>query len=387
MYKKVCLLGSTGSIGCNSLEVIDNLNNNDFPVKVVCLTTNSRINLLSEQIKKFKPETIVITDKKAYEDFNSKYSFPDLEILFGEEGLTEVSGRDNYSLLITALVGFSGLKPTVNAIKSGKDIALANKETLVIAGKLINELVKSKNVKLIPIDSEHSAILQCLVGEKKSDIRKIILTASGGPFRNKSVDELKCISVKEALNHPNWKMGDKITIDSATMMNKGLEVIEAKWLFELESDKLEVLIHPQSVIHSMVEFNDGSVKAQLGIPDMKIPIQYAITFPVRINSEFSKMDFKKYNTLTFESPDFNKYKCLKIAYDVLEKSGTSPIVMNAANEIAVDLFLKEKISFLSIPEIIEKQLENHNTLVDFDLETITEIDKETRMNVLKRYNS
>lgn len=387
MYKKVCLLGSTGSIGCNSLEVIDNLNKNDFPVKVVCLTTNTRIEILSEQIKKYKPETIVITDKKAFEDFNLKYSFPDLEILFGDEGLIEVSGRENFSLLITALVGFSGLRPTIKAIKSGKDIALANKETLVIAGKLINELVEINKVKLIPIDSEHSAILQCLTGENKNSVRKIILTASGGPFRNKTIDELKDISVKEALDHPNWKMGNKITIDSATMMNKGLEVIEAKWLFEVENENIEVLIHPQSVIHSMVEFTDGSVKAQLGIPDMKIPIQYAITYPVRINSEISNMDFKKYNSLTFESPDFNKYKCLKLAYDVLKKGGTFPVVMNAANEIAVELFLKEKISFLSIPEIIEKQLENHNNLIDFDLEAILEIDKETRINVLKRYNS
>ncbi|HMS66105.1 MAG TPA: 1-deoxy-D-xylulose-5-phosphate reductoisomerase [Ignavibacteria bacterium] len=385
--KKVCLLGSTGSIGSNTLEIIKNLNKNEYPVKVVCLSTNKRIDLLSEQIKEFNPETVVITDKKSFVEFNLNYNFPELEVLFGEEGLTEVSCRDNYELLITALVGFSGLNPTVNAIKSGKDIALANKETLVIAGKLINDLIEKHKVKLIPIDSEHSAILQCLAGEDKKSVKKIILTASGGPFRNKTYDELKTISVNEALIHPNWKMGAKITIDSATMMNKGLEVIEAKWLFEIDNDSIEVLIHPQSVIHSMVEFIDGSVKAQLGIPDMKIPIQYAVTFPKRIKSDLCNMDFKKFSTLTFETPDFNKFRCLKIAYNVLNHGGTYPVVMNAANEIAVELFLKEKISFLSIPDIIEKQLEIHDSQSEFNLEEISKIDKETRCNIISRYNS
>jgi len=385
MSKKVCILGSTGSIGCNTLEVIENLNENNYPVQIVALTTNTRIDLLALQIAKHSPESVVITDKSAYENFFINYSFPGLEILSGEEGLIEIAGRNNYELLITALVGFSGLKPTIVAINSGKDIALANKETLVVAGNLINGLIRKKNIKLIPIDSEHSAILQCLTGEKKDSVRKIILTASGGPFRNKTLNELKNISIEEALSHPNWNMGNKITIDSSTMMNKGLEVIEAKWLFETEIEKIKILIHPQSVIHSMVEFNDGSIKAQMGIPDMKIPIQYAVTYPDRVYSDLSNMDFQKFNTLTFEEPDFNKFKCLKIAFDVLKTGGTYPVVMNAANEIAVKLFLEGKISYLSIPEIIETQLNNHVSLNENDIDNIISIDTNTRKNVLDNY--
>lgn len=387
MTKRVSILGSTGSIGASSLEVTDSLNINGYNIRVVSLSANSRIDILSEQIKKYSPDYAVITDKNSYLRFRDTYNFPETKILFGEEGLNEISGSDNYDLMITALVGFSGLKPTINAIKSGKDIALANKETMVVAGQLINHLTSCNEVNLFPIDSEHSALLQCITGEKKETVSKYILTASGGPFRNKSLTELKNISVKEALNHPNWKMGHKITIDSATMMNKGLEVIEAKWLFEAEDDKIDVLIHPQSVIHSMVEFIDGSVKAQLGIPDMKIPIQYAVTYPERVNSEFSRMDFRKFSSLTFEDPDFEKFRCLKIAYDVLKSGGTFPVVMNAANEIAVDLFLKEKIDFLSIPGIIENELERHDSLNNFSLEEITIIDSETRNSVLSKYKS
>lgn len=294
--------------------------------------------------------------------------------------------RNDYDLLISALVGFSGLKPTIEAVKSGKDVALANKETLVVAGKILNDLIAKHKVKLLPIDSEHSAILQCLVGENKDSVTKLILTASGGPFRNKSHDEIKNTTVKDALSHPNWKMGDKITIDSATLMNKGLEVIEAKWLFDIDVINIEVLIHPQSIIHSMVEFTDGSVKAQMGIPDMKIPIQYALTYPERVHSDFCRLDFKEMNTLTFEQPDFDKFKCLKIAYDVLKSGGTYPIVMNAANEIAVELFLKEKIDFLKIPEIIEEQLNIHNSSAEFDLDAIIRIDAETRKSVLNLNN-
>lgn len=387
MTKRVSILGSTGSIGASSLEVTDSLNSNGYNIRVVSLSANSRIDILSEQIKKYSPDYAVITDKNSFLKFKDTYNFPGTEILYGEEGLNEISGSDNYDLMITALVGFSGLKPTINAIKSGKDIALANKETMVVAGQLINRLTSSNKVNLFPIDSEHSALLQCITGEKKETVSKYILTASGGPFRNKSLKELKNISVKEALNHPNWKMGNKITIDSATMMNKGLEVIEAKWLFETDDDKIDVLIHPQSVIHSMVEFIDGSVKAQLGIPDMKIPIQYAVTYPERVNSEFARMDFRKFSSLTFEDPDFEKFRCLRIAFDVLKSGGTFPVVMNAANEIAVDLFLKEKIDFLSISGIIENELEKHDSLNDFSLEEITLIDSETRNSVLSKYKT
>ncbi|MBK6772454.1 MAG: 1-deoxy-D-xylulose-5-phosphate reductoisomerase [Ignavibacteria bacterium] len=386
MVKKVSILGSTGSIGCNALDVIDSLNHNEYNIKVICLSTNSRISLLAEQIKKHSPETVVIGDKKAYEEFKSNFSFPETEILFGDDALSNISGRDNYELLISALVGFSGLKPTVNAIKSGKDVALANKETLVVAGKLINQLIEKYKVKLIPIDSEHSAILQCLAGENISSVSKIILTASGGPFRNKTLKQMKDITVDEALSHPNWKMGKKITIDSATMMNKGLEVIEAKWLFKTETEKIDVLIHPQSVIHSMVEFIDGSIKAQLGIPDMKIPIQYAITYPDRINSVHSKMDFNLFNSLTFEKVDTDKFRCLKIAYDVIKEDSSSAVVMNAANEIAVDLFLNGRIDFLSIPDLIEIELERHTPSSDTDLENIINIDKDTRIYLREKYS-
>lgn len=386
MVKKVSILGSTGSIGCNALDVIDSLNHNEYNIKVICLSTNSRISLLAEQIKKHSPETVVIGDKKAYEEFKSNFSFPETEILFGDDALSEISGRDNYELLISALVGFSGLRPTVNAIKSGKDVALANKETLVVAGKLINQLIEKYKVKLIPIDSEHSALLQCLAGENISSVSKIILTASGGPFRNKTLKQMKDITVDEALSHPNWKMGKKITIDSATMMNKGLEVIEAKWLFKTETEKIDVLIHPQSVIHSMVEFIDGSIKAQLGIPDMKIPIQYAITYPDRINSVHSKMDFNLFNSLTFENVDKDKFRCLKIAYDVIKEDSSSAVVMNAANEIAVDLFLNGRIDFLSIPDIIERELDRHKPSPDTDLENIINVDKDTRIYLREKYS-
>ncbi|MEO8209927.1 MAG: 1-deoxy-D-xylulose-5-phosphate reductoisomerase [bacterium] len=385
LFRKVGIFGSTGSIGCNSLEVIESLNKNGFNIEVVCLTTNSKIDVLAAQVKRFSPETVVIQDEKAYDEFKRKYFFESLEIFCGKQGLREIASRNNFALLINALVGFSGLEPTIEAIKSGKDIALANKETLVIAGKLITELTAKYKTKLIPIDSEHSAILQCLIGEKNELISKIILTASGGPFLYKSHDEIKNTSVEKALSHPNWKMGNKITIDSATLMNKGLEVIEAKWLFDIDADSIEVLVHPQSIIHSMVEFKDGSIKAQLGIPDMKIPIQYAITYPERVESDFPKIDFKKYKMLTFEEPDFEKFKCLMIAYEVLKEGGTFPIVMNAANEIAVDLFLKKKIGFLEISDIIESQLETHNNNNIFTLEDIIEIDKVTRAEILKRY--
>ena len=383
LQKKIGIFGSTGSIGCNTLEVVRNLNRNGFNIEVVFLSTNKRIDVLAEQVNSFKPESVFIQDSKKAEEFKSLYNFKNLKIHTGDSQLLNIIRQDNYELLVSSVVGFNGLRPTIEAIKSGKKIALANKETLVVAGHLVNNLLKEFNTELIPIDSEHSAILQCIKGEEKESVSKIILTGSGGPFRTKTLDEIRNSTVSDALNHPNWDMGDKITIDSATLMNKGLEVIEAKWLFDIEVENVEVVIHPQSIIHSMVEFKDRSIKAQLGIPDMKIPIQYAITYPKRISSDFPRMDFKKYNTLTFEEPDLEKFECLDLAYKVLQEDGTYPVVLNAANEVAVDLFLKNQISFLDIPKIIKRSLDNHKSLTNFELEHIFEIDKATRNEILK----
>jgi 1-deoxy-D-xylulose-5-phosphate reductoisomerase len=299
--------------------------------------------------------------------------------------LLQIIRENDYDILINSLVGFAGLNPTIEALKSGKNVALANKESMVVAGKLINSLIKKYNSKLLPIDSEHSAILQCLEGEKENKVSKVYLTASGGPFRNFSRDEMITVSIEQALNHPNWKMGKKITIDSATLMNKGLEIIEAKWLFDFPSELIEVLIHPQSIIHSMIEFSDGSIKAQLGVPDMKVPIQYALTYPNRVKSDFQKMDFSIYNTLTFEKPDIDKFECLKLAYESLNNEGTYTIVLNAANEIAVNLFLENKIGFMDIPKIIRNSLEKHKSVNNFELEDIIEIDKLTRLDILQDY--
>lgn len=380
--KKLCILGSTGSIGCNTLNVIRNLKNNGYPIDVISLTTNNNIHILAEQVEEFNPKTILILNKSKAEEFKGKYSFTG-EILSGEENLVQLTARDDYNLLVSALVGFAGLQPTIEAIRTGKNIALANKETLIVAGELINSLLKEYNTILTPIDSEHSAIFQCLVGEDHNTISKIILTASGGPFRTKSIDEMRNTTVREALNHPNWSMGAKITIDSATLMNKGLEVIEAYWLFGITPDNIQVVVHPQSIIHSMVEFNDGSIKAQMGIPDMKIPIQYAITYPERIISDFPRMDFTKYNSLTFEQPDMVKFECLDLAYKVLNKGGTYPAVLNAANEVAVDLFINQKIGFLDIPAIIKNSLDSHENRNKFEFEDIIEVDRLTRESINK----
>lgn len=385
--KKISILGSTGSIGVNCLKVVQNLNSNGYGIEVVYLTTNKNIDELSGQIEEFKPKGVVITDTKAYSDFVAANKFKDIEVIKGEEGLLEICTRDDHNILVSSLVGFAGLMPTIEAVKKGKRIALANKETLVAGGKIIYELAAKYNSEILPIDSEHSAILQCLTGEDNSTISKLILTASGGPFRSTDKKDFKNISIEQALNHPNWKMGKKVTIDSATLMNKGLEVIEAKWLFNLDIDQIDVLVHPQSIIHSMVEFVDGSIKAQLGIPDMRIPIQYAITFPERIQSDFPRMDFSKYNTLCFEEPDFDKFECLKIAYDVIKQGGTYPTVMNAANEIAIELFLNSKVKFIDIPAIIKNSLDNHINLKDFEVEDILLIDKNTRNDVFTKYSN
>lgn len=384
MNKRIGILGSTGSIGCNTLEVINNLNKNGYNCEVVFLSTNNRIEILKQQVEAFHPKYIYIQNPEKAKEFNNQYGNK-LKVITGLESLNELVKINEYDILVNALVGFAGLKPTLEAIKYGKYIALANKEVLVVAGALVNKLVDHHKIQLIPIDSEHSAILQCLLGEEHMNISKIILTASGGPFRTKTKEEIKDSTLIEALNHPNWNMGNKITIDSATMMNKGLEIIEAKWLFNIDVTNIDVIIHPQSIIHSFVEFNDSSIKAQLGIPDMKIPIQFALTYPERVQSNFPKLDFEVLKELTFEKPDFDKFECLKIAFETIKAGGTYPIVMNAANEVAVDLFLKNKIGFYGISDIIKKSLDNHIGKIEFELDDIIEIDKITRNEILSTF--
>lgn len=372
--KKTLILGSTGSIGINTLDVI---RKHPDKFSVSALTINTRIDLLIPQIQEFKPELVVVVNEIAAEKLRNS-GIVNCRILSGVEGLIYAASNCNYDILLGAMVGFAGLLPTIEAVKRGKRIALANKETLVVAGELVTRLAKKHNAEIIPVDSEHSAIYQCLVGENISEVEKLILTASGGPFLNKDKKELDTVTVEEALAHPNWKMGNKVTIDSASLMNKGLEVIEAHWLFGFPKEKIEVVIHPQSIIHSMVEFRDCSVKAQLGIPDMRLPIQYALSFPERLENDFAKTDFKKVKELTFFEPDLEKFKCLQLAYDSLSASGTASCILNAANEVAVEKFLKGNISFNKIPSIIDMALnsiENHRSP---DLETIIECDKVTR---------
>ncbi len=379
--KNICILGSTGSIGKNALEVISRFPERFHPTS---LTTNSNIALLEEQIERFKPKHVAVLNDAAAASLKQRLN-GSVELFVGEAGLQELARNENSDIVINSLVGFAGLKPTIEAIKQGKTIALANKETLVVAGELITALLKEHNATLLPVDSEHSAILQCLSGEDASHISKLILTASGGPFLHLNKSEFETIRVEDALKHPNWNMGNKITIDSATMMNKGLEVIEAHWLFNLPPEKIEVVIHPQSIIHSMVEFVDGSVKAQLGIPDMKIPIQYALTYPERLPAPHPRVDFAKLREMTFFEPDLEKFPCLKLAYDALQLGGTAPAILNAANEVAVELFLKRQIRFTHIPQLIEQALESIRHEATATLETISEADKLARAFVLSSY--
>lgn len=374
--KNICILGSTGSIGQNSLEVIAN-----FPGKFrpACLTTNNNIGLLRTQVERFRPDAVAILDPEAAAAF--RQSHPAVRVVTGEEGLLELVTRADIDIVISSLVGFAGLVPTMEAIKHGKTVALANKETLVVAGEMITRLVREHGATLVPIDSEHSAILQCLAGEQSHHVDRLILTASGGPFLNLPKAEFQDVTIAQALKHPNWKMGKKITIDSATMMNKGLEIIEAHWLFSLPPDKIDVLIHPQSIIHSMVEFIDGSVKAQLGIPDMKIPIQFALTYPDRARSTYERVDFAKLGAMTFFEPDADKFECLGLAYRALASGGTAPAVLNAANEVAVELFLEDKISFHHIPLLIRDALDRHPARPLAGLADIIAADRETRVSV------
>jgi 1-deoxy-D-xylulose-5-phosphate reductoisomerase len=370
----IAILGSTGSIGKNSIEVIAN-----FPdqFKVSYLTANNNVDALCDQVRRFRPKGVVVLDRSSAEECKKRFD-GSTEVLAGEEGLEEIVQRDDVDVVVSSLVGFAGLKPTIAAIKAKKRIALANKETLVVAGEIIMRLVKETGAILIPIDSEHSAIFQCLVGESGSSVGRIILTASGGPFLNTPKEMLQKVSVEQALNHPNWKMGNKVTIDSATLMNKGLEVIEARWLFGTPPEKIDVVIHPQSIIHSMVEFIDGSVKAQLGVPDMKIPIQYALTYPERVASNVARIDFPKLREMTFFSPDIERFQCLRLAYDALNEGGTMPAALNAANEIAVKRFLEGKISFLQIPDTICRTMEHHAVTTHPGLDDIIAADASAR---------
>ncbi len=372
--KAIALLGSTGSIGTQTLEVIQS-QEGLYEVKV--LTAQRNADLLIEQARQFRPEVVVIRDESQY--LKVKEALPDVNVWAGEEALTEAAALPGVEMVLTALVGAVGLKPTIAAIRAGKDIALANKETLVVAGELIMALADKHQVKIIPVDSEHSAIFQCLVGEEANPLEKVILTASGGPFRGKTIAQLQDITKKEALRHPNWSMGAKITIDSASLMNKGLEAIEAKWLFHLAPSQVEVIIHPQSIIHSLVQFEDGSMKAQLGLPDMKLPIHYALAYPHRLRSTFERFDFSRYPQLNFEEPDTITFRNLSLAYQALEKGGNLPCILNAANEIAVEAFLQDRCGFLQMSDLIETCMAKMEFIQEPSIENYLESDRDTRI--------
>ena len=373
--RKLAILGSTGSIGTQTLEVVE-----QYPdhFSITVLSAGRNADLLIQQALKFKPAAVVVCEKAAFEKVRDTLQGKGIEVLFGEDALVETVQRDDIDIVLTAVVGAVGLRPTVAAIESGKDIALANKETFVVAGELITGLVEKHQVKLLPVDSEHSAIFQCLAGEEANPIEKIILTASGGPFRGKSIDDLKSVTKAQALKHPNWTMGAKITIDSASLMNKGLEVIEAKWLFGLEYDQIDVIIHPQSIIHSLVQFEDGSLKAQMGLPDMKLPIQYALTYPKRFENNFKRFNFLDYPNLTFEQPDMEVFRNLKLAFQALEAGGNAACVLNGANEIVVEAFLNDRVGFLQMSEIIEETLCQVKSQKTLSLEDYLQFDLESR---------
>lgn len=382
--KNIAILGSTGSIGTQALEVIGE---NPSLFNAYVLTAYSNAFLLIQQALQFKPAYAIICDKGKYEEVLSALAHTTTKVLAGIEAINEIITHPEIDMVITAMVGFAGLEPTIAAIKAGKDIALANKETLVVAGELITGLAKQHNVKILPVDSEHSAIYQCLAGEEGNAIEKIILTASGGPFRGKTSAFLADVTRENALKHPNWVMGAKITIDSATLMNKGLEVIEAKWLFNLEAKQVDVIVHPQSIIHSMVQFEDGSIKAQMGLPDMKLPIQYALTHPARLKNNFKRFDFTAYPNLTFEKPDMETFRNLGLAFEALGRGGNMPCIINAANEVAVAAFLSNTISFLAMSVVIETSMQHISYKTHPTLDDYLNTDKETRIfaqNLIKQ---
>jgi 1-deoxy-D-xylulose-5-phosphate reductoisomerase len=376
MRKRIAILGSTGSIGTQTLEVIEQ-NPDKFEVEV--LTANNNIELLIGQAKKFQPNVVVISNACHYDQLTEALKNEPVKVYAGREALQQVVQMDTIDVVVTAMVGYSGLIPTCNAIRAGKHIALANKETMVVAGEIINQLAIEHKVDIYPVDSEHSAIFQCLVGEFNNEIEKIYLTASGGPFRGFTPEQLAHVTKADALKHPNWDMGAKITIDSATMMNKGFEVIEAKWLFGLKPEQIDVIVHPQSIIHSLVQFRDGSMKAQMGLPDMKLPIQYALSFPDRLPSSFKRFSFFDYPKLTFEQPNTKNFRNLALAFEALHQGGNMPCILNAANEVVVQAFLTDKISFLQMPEIIEQTMGKVTYLKSPVLEDYIQTDKEARI--------
>ena len=380
MKKKIAILGSTGSIGTQALEVI-----RQFPERfsVEVLTANAQYELLIKQAIAFLPNAVVIGNNNFYQKVKQALEPYDIKVFAGQESISQIVQMEGIDLVLSALVGFSGLKPTISAIESGKHIALANKETLVVAGDLVTRLAAAKRVAILPVDSEHSAIFQCLQGETFNPPEKVYLTASGGPFRGKKKEELEKVTKTEALRHPNWKMGCKITIDSATLMNKGLEVIEAKWLFHLNPSQIEVVVHPQSIIHSMVQFEDGSIKAQMGLPDMRIPIQYALSYPERLHSAFPRFSFSEYPYFSFEPPDVESFRNLALSFTALEKGGNLPCVLNAANEIAVSAFLKDKIGFLEMSDVIEQCMNAIPFIANPVLEDYLQTDNETRIKALE----
>ncbi|MBP8781989.1 MAG: 1-deoxy-D-xylulose-5-phosphate reductoisomerase [Paludibacteraceae bacterium] len=380
--KQIAILGSTGSIGTQALEVIAA---HPDKFEVYAITANNSVELLIEQAVRFQPEMVIIANEQHYAYIKKALENYPIKVYAGVKAICEMVELPSVDVVLTAMVGYAGLLPTIHAVKAGKRIALANKETLVVAGEIICDLAQQYRSAIIPVDSEHSAIFQCLIGEQNASVEKIILTASGGPFRQKTYDELRQVSTRDALKHPNWEMGAKITIDSASLMNKGFEVIEAKWLFGLKPSQIEVLIHPQSIIHSMVQFVDGSVKAQIGLPDMKLPIQYAFAFPQRIENNYPRLDFTQYARFDFQQPDTSKFRNLAFAYDAMEKGGTMPCVLNAANEVVVAAFLEEKIGFLHMSDIIEKTMQTASWIAKPTYEDYVLADKQARELTLAQF--
>jgi 1-deoxy-D-xylulose-5-phosphate reductoisomerase len=381
--KHIAILGSTGSIGTQALQVVEE-HPEYFQVEV--LTAQNNIALLIEQAKKFNPNVVVISNEDKYKEVFEALDPLFIKVYAGEKALASIVQMDSIDMVLTSLVGYSGLLPTIKAIEAGKDLALANKETLVVAGELITKMAQEKGVNIYPVDSEHSAIFQCMVGEFHNKIEKVILTASGGPFRGRNIEWLKTATKAQALKHPNWDMGAKVTIDSASLMNKGLEVIEAKWLFRLKTEQVEVVVHPQSIIHSMVQFEDGSIKAQMGLPDMRLPIQFALSYPDRLPSKLPRFNFMDYPSLTFEQPDTKTFRNLALAYEALNRGGNAPCILNAANEIAVEEFLKDNIGFLQMSEIVEKCLNNISFIAQPQYEDYVQTNTETRIKALEYIN-
>jgi 1-deoxy-D-xylulose-5-phosphate reductoisomerase len=375
MKKRIAILGSTGSIGTQTLEVI---RNNPDHFEVVVLTANNNVNLLAAQCGEFQPKVVVIGNENKYRVLKEFLKDLPVQVTAGPRAIEQVVQTEDIDMVVTAMVGYSGLIPTLKAVEAGKQIALANKETLVVAGALIMAMAKEKKVNILPVDSEHSAVFQCLVGESHNPPEKIMLTCSGGPFRGYSREKLLSVTPKDALAHPNWDMGAKITIDSATLMNKGFEMMEAHWLFGLPPEKIEVIVHPQSIIHSMVQFRDGSVKAQLGLPDMRLPILYALGYPERLQSDFPRFNFLKYPNLSFESPDLKNFRNLALAFEAMNIGGNMPCILNAANEVVVGAFLEQKIGFMSMPEIIAEVMESSQWIANPSLDDLIATNSETR---------